>query len=40
MCLMLKKTLNELTKMKTTTLVEKRYEKFRHLGEGSWKMSR
>ena len=40
MDLMLKETLNELTKMKTTTLVEKRYEKFRHLGEGSWKMSR
>lgn len=40
MDLMLKETLNELIKMKTTTLVEKRYEKFRHLGEGSWKMSR
>lgn len=40
MDVMLRDSLQDLTQMKISTLVERRYEKFRHLGDGSWKMLR
>lgn len=37
---LLSKALEQTMALKTRTLLEKRYEKFRHLGDDSWKMSK
>lgn len=37
---MLSQALHQTQNMKISSLVEARYEKFRHLGDGSWKMSK
>ena len=40
MDILLQSALEKTMKMKPAVLLEKRYEKFRHLGDDSWKMSR